>query len=65
VFEVGRDASLTTAGQSSSDSADAGRGTIASVTLAVTHDQARNLAEARRTGDLDVLLLPPSDGAEQ
>jgi Flp pilus assembly protein CpaB len=65
VFEVGRDASLTTAGQSSLDSADAGRGTIASVTLAVTHDQARDLAEARRTGDLDVLLLPPSDGAEQ
>ena len=33
---------------------------IASVTLAVTADQARQLAEARRTGDLDILLLPPA-----
>src|SRR5215471_8113392 len=59
VFEVGRDVSLASPGQSSSDSADVGRGTIASVTLAVTAEQARDLAEARRTGDLDVLLLPP------
>ena len=34
---------------------------IASLTLIVTADQARQLAEARRTGDLDVLLLPPPE----
>ena len=34
------------------------RGAIASVTLAVTPDEARQLAEARRTGELDILLLP-------
>jgi len=64
VFEVGRDVSLASPGQSSSDSADVGRGTIASVTLAVTAEQARDLAEARRTGDLDVLLLPPLDAGQ-
>ena len=35
------------------------RGVIASVTLAITAEEARQLAEARRTGELDVLLLPP------
>jgi Flp pilus assembly protein CpaB len=60
VFEVGRDVSLTGSSVAGSDSDNAGRGAIASVTLAVTEDQARQLAEARRTGDLDILLLPPS-----
>jgi Flp pilus assembly protein CpaB len=60
VFEVGRDMSLTNSGPvSSSDSAEVPRGSIASVTLAVTAEQARQLAEARRTGDLDIVLLPP------
>jgi Flp pilus assembly protein CpaB len=61
VYEVGRDVSLAssaTTGQTSA--ADSARGTIASVTLAVSVEQARQLAEARRTGDLDILLLPPS-----
>jgi Flp pilus assembly protein CpaB len=60
IFEVGREQAFG----SSSLSAEAdtrGRGSIASVTLAVTADQARQLAEARRTGELDVLLLPPPD----
>ncbi len=65
VFEVGRDVSLTSSSVAGSDSANAGRGTITSVTLAVTEDQARQLAEARRTGDLDVLLLPPSVPSQQ
>lgn len=58
VFDVGRDQAL---GSSSlaSESADTSRGPITSVTLAVSADQARQLAEARRTGDLDILLLPP------
>jgi Flp pilus assembly protein CpaB len=60
VFEVGRDVSLTSSTAGGSSGADDGRGTIASVTLAVSIDQARQLAEARRTGDLDILLLPPS-----
>ena len=32
-------------------------------TLAVAADQARQLAEARRTGELDVVLLPPPEVA--
>ncbi|HEY2596677.1 MAG TPA: Flp pilus assembly protein CpaB [Chloroflexota bacterium] len=60
VFEVGRDVSLTSSSGTGSDSASATPGTIASVTLAVTADQARQLAEARHTGELDILLLPPS-----
>jgi len=58
VFEVGRDQSLASSSLAS-ESADTARGPITSVTLAVTADQARQLAEARRTGELDILLLPP------
>jgi len=63
VFEVGRDTSL--ASSAGSDASDGARGSIASVTLAVTADQARKLAEARRSGELDILLLPPSDVPRQ
>jgi Flp pilus assembly protein CpaB len=63
VFEVGRDSSLMSS--SAADSVDSARGPIASVTLAVTADQARQLAEARRTGELDILLLPPSEVPRQ
>jgi Flp pilus assembly protein CpaB len=59
VFEVGRDVSLASSSSGSSSSTDAPRGSIASVTLAVTAEQARQLAEARRIGELDILLLPP------
>jgi len=57
VFEVGRDQAF---GSSSvtAESDSPSRGTISSVTLAITAEQARQLAEARRTGELDVLLLP-------
>lgn len=65
VFEVGRDASLTSSAAASSDVADVNREPIASVTLAVSADQARQLAEARRTGDLDVLLLPRESAISQ
>jgi Flp pilus assembly protein CpaB len=65
VFEVGHDASLTSSAATSADSADAARGSIASVTLAVSLDQARQLAEARRMGELDVLLLPPTGQSQQ
>jgi Flp pilus assembly protein CpaB len=58
VFEVGRDQSLASSSLTS-DSADTLRGPITSVTLAVSADQARQLAEARRIGELDILLLPP------
>jgi Flp pilus assembly protein CpaB len=58
VFEVGRDQPVSRS-SSASDSDGVTRGSIASVTLAVTADEARQLAEARHTGDLDVLLLPP------
>ncbi|MGI9147418.1 MAG: Flp pilus assembly protein CpaB [Chloroflexota bacterium] len=66
VFEVGRDQSFSSASSSSGVAADGDglpRGSITSVTLAVTADQARQLAEARRTGELDVLLLPPPEVA--
>jgi pilus assembly protein CpaB len=65
VFDVGRDAPLSSASSSSSDSANAARGAITSVTLAVTADQARQLAEARRTGEFDIVLLPPADVSRQ
>jgi Flp pilus assembly protein CpaB len=60
VFEVGRDQSF---GSSSAtvEPDSSTRGSISSVTLAITADQARQLAEARRTGELDVLLLPPPE----
>ncbi|MBV9578111.1 MAG: hypothetical protein JO057_05925, partial [Chloroflexi bacterium] len=68
VYEVGRDTSLTNSSPASSvsgASSDANSGSIASVTLAVTPDLAQQLAEARRTGDLDVLLLPPAGASQQ
>jgi Flp pilus assembly protein CpaB len=65
VFEVGRDAPLVSSGAPPSASADAPRGTIATITLSVSVDQARQLAEARRTGELDVLLLPASSASRQ
>ncbi|HEY3060632.1 MAG TPA: Flp pilus assembly protein CpaB [Chloroflexota bacterium] len=56
VYSVGREQAF-----SSSTNADAegfAHAAINSVTLAVTPQQARLLAEARRTGELDVVLLP-------
>jgi Flp pilus assembly protein CpaB len=66
VFEVGRDQSLTSSDlNTQSETGDATpRGVIASVTLAVTADQARQLAQARRTGELDVVLLPVTPAAQ-
>jgi Flp pilus assembly protein CpaB len=68
VFEVGRDQTFGSSATASPSGAGFGsdadglpRGSIASVTLAVAADQARQLAEARRLGELDVLLLPPSE----
>jgi len=64
VFEVGRDQSLGSSA-STPDVDTSTRGSIASITLAVTAEQARQLAEARRTGELDVVLLPPPEVAHQ
>ena len=58
VFQVGHNATLSSTSVGG-DSTDAPRGAIANLTLAVTADQARQLAEARRSGELDVILLPP------
>jgi Flp pilus assembly protein CpaB len=63
VFEVGRDQSFGSSGATTAESDGFARGSIASVTLAITGEQARQLAEARRTGELDVLLLPPPEAA--
>src|ERR1700716_1544887 len=60
VYQVGREQSLGSTNVSA-DSEASPRGAIASLTLIVTADQAHQLAEARRTGDLDVLLLPPPE----
>src|SRR5205085_4840315 len=57
VFEVGRDTPLSSS-SASVESADNPRGAITSLTLAVSADEARQVAEARRTGELDILLLP-------
>ncbi len=61
VFEVGRDTSLQSSVVTGADLSAASPSPITSVTLAVSPDQALQLAEARRTGDLDILLLPPGD----
>jgi Flp pilus assembly protein CpaB len=60
IYQVGREQSLGSTSVSS-DADASPRGSIASLTLIVTADQARQLAEARRSGDLDVLLLPPPE----
>jgi Flp pilus assembly protein CpaB len=60
VFEVGRDQAFASAASGSASSeADGTGGTISTLTLALSPDQARQLAEARHSGELDVLLLPP------
>jgi Flp pilus assembly protein CpaB len=59
VFDVGREAPIG-GSSSASDPERAARAPIASVTLVATPEQARQLAEARRLGELDVVLLPPS-----
>jgi Flp pilus assembly protein CpaB len=60
ILEVGHDQAYTSSAVAA-DAETSGRGAIASVTLAVGADQARQLAEARRTGELDVVLLPPPE----
>jgi Flp pilus assembly protein CpaB len=64
VYEVGRDAPLAGSTAANTDTTIP-RGAITSVTLAVTADEARQLAEARRTGDLDIVLLPPAEPSRQ
>ena len=59
VFDVGREQVAGGASSSSSDPERQVRSPITSLTLAVTSEQARQLAEARRQGELDILLLPP------
>jgi Flp pilus assembly protein CpaB len=65
VFEVGRETSLAGSSTTGTDATGVTRGAITSITLAVTADQARQLAEARRTGELDIVLLPPADTSHQ
>ncbi len=70
VYDVGYDGrvAVVNASAASASSADAAgtassratRGALTSVTLAVTQDQALQLAQARWNGDLDVILLPPA-----
>ena len=55
VYDVGFD---TRGGVIATDAAS-GPGAVRWLTLAVTADQARQLAEAKGSGDLDVTLLPP------
>jgi Flp pilus assembly protein CpaB len=63
VFEVGRDQSFGSSSSTTTETDSLARGSMSSVTLAITAEQARQLAEARRTGELDVLLLPPPEVA--
>jgi Flp pilus assembly protein CpaB len=65
VFEVGREQSIGSSSLGSDTTDGMPRGAITSVTLAVSGDAARQLAEARRTGELDVLLLPPVAAASR
>lgn len=59
VFDVGRDAASSATGSGASEADRLGRGPIANLTLVVSPEDARQLAEARRSGELDVLLMPP------
>jgi Flp pilus assembly protein CpaB len=61
VYEVGRDQNFGSSSSLSNDPDAAQRGAIATVTLAVSHADALALAEARHTGDLDIVLLPPPE----
>jgi Flp pilus assembly protein CpaB len=61
VYSIGREQSLSST--SSVDQDGFSRAPISSVTLAVSADQARTLAEARRLGELDVVLLPATSTA--
>lgn len=63
ILEVGRDQTYASS-SASADGQPASRGAIASITLAVSAAQARQLAEDRRSGELDVVLLPPSQPPE-
>ena len=59
VYSVGREQSFGSSSSSGTTDHDSfGRGAISTVTLAVSPDQARQVAEARRIGELDVVLLP-------
>jgi Flp pilus assembly protein CpaB len=58
ILEVGRDQAYTSSSVTA-ESETAARGAIASVTLAVSAAQAQQLAQDRRTGDFDIVLLPP------
>jgi putative ABC transport system substrate-binding protein len=61
ILKGAKPSASSSASSGTSDSVDAARGSIASVTLSISAEQARQLAEARRSGELDILLLPPSD----
>src|SRR4051794_12426224 len=60
VYSVGREQSpgVGSIASTGADQDGFARGVISTVTLAVTAGQARQLAEARRLGELDVVLLP-------
>ena len=62
VYGIGREQTSLTS-SSSADADGAARGSISSVTLAVRPEEARLLAEARRIGELDIVLLPPGTPA--
>lgn len=68
VLDIGRDGTASTTGSvvglGTGESDIRSRGNISSVTLILTADQARQLAEARRTGELDIILLPPAPEAQ-
>jgi Flp pilus assembly protein CpaB len=59
VYSVGREQSFGSSSSSGTADQDSfARGAISTLTLAVSPDQARQVAEARRIGELDVVLLP-------
>ncbi|HEX5501725.1 MAG TPA: Flp pilus assembly protein CpaB [Thermomicrobiales bacterium] len=63
VYSVGYDERATLGNPTVGGATDSDVAPLASLTLAVTAEQARALANARHSGDLDVALLPPLPGA--
>lgn len=63
VYDTGREDRVAALGGGLGEDAERARsGPLSSVTLVVTEEEAVRLAHARWNGDLDVALLPPTEG---
>jgi hypothetical protein len=59
IYSIGYDERATFGNPTGSGTASSSAAPLASLTLVVTAEEARTLANARHSGELDVALLPP------